>query len=185
MNQLKALFQWNGEISNTTHWLLRGFYVCLFFGLWQYLGPTGIPKPWRVWEAWLDLVKQYNLIGELSGSAQTCLLAMGLTIVLTLILAYISRIFVTHWVEFYFFNLDPDLLPSEDCDDEFFDSDLFAHRIDGSDSGYSAAYVQLQSHLAPKRTRGDLVRRHLRHSVRGGGFDGTKFCHRLDDAHQY
>jgi NitT/TauT family transport system permease protein len=92
MNQLKALFQWNGEISNTTHWLLRGFYVCLFFGLWQYLGPTGIPKPWRVWEAWLDLVKQYNLIGELSGSAQTCLLAMGLTIVLTLILAYISRI---------------------------------------------------------------------------------------------
>ena len=92
MDSLKALFQWNGKISSTTKWGLYIFYAVMFLIMWQYASPAGIPKPIPVWEAWKELVAQHNLIGELFNSAQTCLIAMFCTILLTLILAYISRI---------------------------------------------------------------------------------------------
>jgi NitT/TauT family transport system permease protein len=92
MNNLKELFQWNGTISGTTKMALYAFYVVMFFLIWQYFCPLGIPKPLAVWGAWKELVGQYNLLGELLNSAQTCLIAMFFTIVLTLFLAYISRI---------------------------------------------------------------------------------------------
>ncbi len=92
MNDLKQLFQWNGKISSTTKMGLYIFYVVAFFAIWEYARPLGIPKPLSVWTAWKELIGQYNLIGELFNSAQTCLLAMFFTIVLTLFLAYISRI---------------------------------------------------------------------------------------------
>ena len=40
----------------------------------------------------MELVTQYNLIGELLTSTQTCLAAMLITIVVAMLLAYISRI---------------------------------------------------------------------------------------------
>ena len=92
MNNLKELFQWNGTISGATKMALYGFYVVSFFLVWQNFCPSGIPKPVAVWGAWKELVGQYNLLGELLNSAQTCLIAMFFTIVLTLLLAYISRI---------------------------------------------------------------------------------------------
>ena len=92
MKDLNELFRWNGSISATTRWLLIAFYALVFFLLWQYFGPSGIPKPATVWAAWKDLVMHQNLIGELFSSMQTCLLAMLITILVTLFLAYISRI---------------------------------------------------------------------------------------------
>jgi NitT/TauT family transport system permease protein len=89
---MKELFRWNGQISGATKTGLYVFYGVFFLLMWQYFCPAGIPKPMRVWEAWFELVGQNNLIGELFNSAQTCLVAMFLTIVLTLFLAYISRI---------------------------------------------------------------------------------------------
>jgi ABC-type nitrate/sulfonate/bicarbonate transport system permease component len=89
---MKELFRWNGQISSTTKMGLYAFYAIFFFLIWQFFCPAGIPKPLRVWEAWLELVGQQNLIGELFNSAQTCLLAMFFTIILTLFLAYLSRI---------------------------------------------------------------------------------------------
>jgi NitT/TauT family transport system permease protein len=92
MQQLKSLFQWNGSISGTTRWALIVFYMLTFLGLWQFFAPAGIPGPGKVWAAWRDLVANQNLIGELLGSAQTCLLAMIITVLLAMLLAYLSRI---------------------------------------------------------------------------------------------
>jgi NitT/TauT family transport system permease protein len=89
---MKELFRWNGQISNRMKIGLYLFYAIFFFLMWQFFCPAGIPKPTRVWHAWIELVNQQNLIGELFNSAQTCLVAMFFTIVLTLFLAYISRI---------------------------------------------------------------------------------------------
>jgi NitT/TauT family transport system permease protein len=92
MNELKELFQWNGSISSMTRSALIVFYIVVFFLFWQFFCPIGIPKPATVLTAWQELVVQYNLIGELFNSMQTCLVAMVLTIFLTLVLAYLSRI---------------------------------------------------------------------------------------------
>jgi NitT/TauT family transport system permease protein len=89
MNQL---FRWNGEISGSTKSLLLVFYAVVFLLLWQFAAPAGIPNPGKCWNAWLELVTQYNLIGELLSSTQTCLMAMLLTILAAMFLAYISRI---------------------------------------------------------------------------------------------
>jgi NitT/TauT family transport system permease protein len=89
MNQL---FRWNGEISGTTKTLLLVFYVVLFLLIWQFAAPAGIPHPGKCWAAWVEMVSQYNLIGELVASTQTCLAAMVLTVVAAMMLAYISRI---------------------------------------------------------------------------------------------
>ena len=92
MNELKQLFRWNGTVSRTTQTLLALFYIAAFFLAWQFWGPAGVPRPGRIWTAWQELVGQYNLIGELFGSTQTCLTAMLLTILTGLGCAYLSRI---------------------------------------------------------------------------------------------
>jgi ABC-type nitrate/sulfonate/bicarbonate transport system permease component len=92
MNDFKELFRWNGQLSSLGKTLLIVFYILAFFGLWSFACPSGIPKPDRVWAAWQDAVANQNLIGELMNSMQTCLIAMCITIFLTLFLAYISRI---------------------------------------------------------------------------------------------
>ncbi len=89
---MKELFRWNGKLSPTTRLLVVIFYVFAFFLLWQYATPSGIPGPGKCWAAWQELVGQYNLLGELFNSAQTCLIAMLITIGLAMILAYLSRI---------------------------------------------------------------------------------------------
>lgn len=89
---MKELFRWNGTISGNMRIGLIIFYLALFLGLWQFAAPAGIPGPGKCWAAWQEMVFQYNLIGELLNSAQTCLLAMALTIFLAMLLAYLSRI---------------------------------------------------------------------------------------------
>jgi NitT/TauT family transport system permease protein len=92
MSDLANLFRWNGTVSGTTKTLLVVFYILVFFGLWQFATPVGIPQPGKCWAAWQELVTQYNLVGELLNSAQTCLIAMVLTILFAMILAYLSNI---------------------------------------------------------------------------------------------
>ncbi len=92
MNELKQLFSWNGTINKYTQWGLYIFYAILFYLLWKYIAPLGIPKPDVVWAAWKDLFFNLNLTGELLNSAKTCLVAMFVTIIIALLLAYISRI---------------------------------------------------------------------------------------------
>lgn len=89
MNQL---FRWNGDVSGTTKSLLIAFWIFVFLGLWQFVAPAGVPGPIKCWHAWVELVTQYNLVGELFSSAQTCLTAMALTIAAAMALAYLSRI---------------------------------------------------------------------------------------------
>lgn len=89
---MKELFRWNGTLTPTVRILVVVFYVVAFFLLWQYATPAGIPGPGKCWAAWQELVGQYNLIGELFNSAQTCLVAMFITIVAAMALAYLSRI---------------------------------------------------------------------------------------------
>ncbi len=89
---MKELFRWNGKPTGTLRGLTIAFWVLLFFSLWQFATPAGIPGPGKCWAAWQELVSQYNLIGELFNSAQTCLIAMLLTIVAAMVLAYLSRI---------------------------------------------------------------------------------------------
>lgn len=89
---MKELFRWNGTLTPTVRILVVVFYVVAFFLLWQYATPAGIPGPGKCWAAWQELVGQYNLIGELFNSAQTCLVAMFITIVAAMVLAYLSRI---------------------------------------------------------------------------------------------
>jgi NitT/TauT family transport system permease protein len=92
MNDFKQLFSWNGQISSLGKTLLYVFYALTFLGLWNFACPAGIPTPPKVWAAWQDAILTQNLIGELMNSMQTCLLAMLITIVLALILAYIAQI---------------------------------------------------------------------------------------------
>ena len=92
MQQLRELFRWNGTISGTTRALLIGAYAAVIFLAWQFFCPVGLPHPGKVWNAWFELVSQYNLLGELGASAQTALLAMTVTIVAAMILAYLSRV---------------------------------------------------------------------------------------------
>lgn len=89
MNQL---FRWNGDVSGTTKSLLLVFWALFLLGAWQFLAPAGVPGPGKCWHAWVEMVTQYNLIGELFNSAQTCLAAMALTIVAAMALAYLGRI---------------------------------------------------------------------------------------------
>jgi NitT/TauT family transport system permease protein len=89
---MKELFRWNGTISGSTKIALVIFYILAFLAAWQFAAPAGIPGPAKCLGAWNELVFQYNLVGELLNSAQTCLLAMGITIVLAMALAYLSRI---------------------------------------------------------------------------------------------
>ncbi|MFN0213555.1 MAG: ABC transporter permease [Saprospiraceae bacterium] len=89
---MKELFRWNGTPSPTVRMLVVVFYVLAFFLLWQFATPPGIPGPGKCWTAWLELVGQYNLVGELFNSAQTCLVAMAITILTAMIMAYLSRI---------------------------------------------------------------------------------------------
>lgn len=89
---MNELFRWNGTLTPTVRILVVVFYVVAFFLLWQYATPAGIPGPGKCWAAWQELVGQYNLIGELFNSAQTCLVAMFITIVAAMALAYLSRI---------------------------------------------------------------------------------------------
>gem|GEM_PF-932607 len=92
MQQLKELFRWNGTISGTTRALLIAAYAVVILLGWQFFCPVGLPHPDKVWNAWLELVLQYNLLGELGASAQTALLSMSVTIVAAMILAYLSRV---------------------------------------------------------------------------------------------
>ncbi len=92
MQQLKELFRWNGTISGTTRALLIATYAVVILLAWQFFCPVGLPHPGKVWNAWLELVSQYNLLGELAGSAQTALLSMTVTIVVAMLLAYLSRV---------------------------------------------------------------------------------------------
>ena len=62
MNQL---FRWNGDVSGTTKSLLIAFWIFVFLGLWQFVAPAGVPGPIKCWHAWVELVTQYNLVGEL------------------------------------------------------------------------------------------------------------------------
>lgn len=89
---MDQLFRWNGQISGTAKTLLIVFYLIAFLLLWQFAAPGGIPKPGKCWAAWMELTTQYNLIGELLASTQTCLMAMLITIIVAMLLAYISRI---------------------------------------------------------------------------------------------
>lgn len=89
---MNELFRWNGTLTPTVRILVVVFYLVAFFLLWQYATPAGIPGPGKCWAAWQELVGQYNLIGELFNSAQTCLVAMFITIVAAMALAYLSRI---------------------------------------------------------------------------------------------
>lgn len=92
MHELKELFRWNGAISGTTRTLLILTYAVVIFLVWHFFCPPGLPHPGKVWTAWLELVTQYNLLGELSASAQTALLAMTVTVLAAMILAYLSRV---------------------------------------------------------------------------------------------
>ncbi len=92
MHELKQLFRWNGAISGTTRTLLIITYAVVFLLIWHFFCPPGLPHPGKVWTAWLELVTQYNLLGELSASAQTALLAMTVTVLAAMILAYLSRV---------------------------------------------------------------------------------------------
>jgi NitT/TauT family transport system permease protein len=92
MNEIKELFRWNGKPSSTTKTILSIVYILVFFGLWQFACPSGVPKPNQIWAAWQDAVANQNLLGELANSMQTCLIAMAVTIVLALILAYLAQI---------------------------------------------------------------------------------------------
>ncbi len=89
---MKELFRWNGTPSPTLRALTIVFWTALFFSLWQFAAPAGIPGPGKCWAAWLEMVNQYNLLGELLNSSQTCLVAMLITIVAAMILAYLSCI---------------------------------------------------------------------------------------------
>jgi NitT/TauT family transport system permease protein len=89
---MKELFRWNGTVSGSTRIALVIFYILFFLVLWQFAAPAGIPGPGKCLNAWKEMVFQYNLIGELANSTQTCLLAMGLTVVVAMVLAYLSRI---------------------------------------------------------------------------------------------
>jgi NitT/TauT family transport system permease protein len=89
---MNELFTWNGKPSSLLKTLTVVFWILLFFCVWQFLCPSGVPGPAKVWTAWKELVSQYNLIGELFNSTQTCLTAMGVTIVAAMLLAYLSRI---------------------------------------------------------------------------------------------
>ncbi len=107
---MKELFTWNGSIPPLTKTLLALFWAAFFFLLWQYACPAGIPGPGKCAAAWQELVTQYNLIGELVSSTQTCLAAMGVTIVAAMLLAYLSRIpffepLVTVLTKFRFLSL--------------------------------------------------------------------------------
>ncbi len=92
MNEIKELFRWNGKVSASTKLLLNLFFLFSLLGLWHFFCPAGIPKPGAVWSAWKELAVQYNMIGELFKSMQNCLVAMLITIICALLLAYISRI---------------------------------------------------------------------------------------------
>jgi NitT/TauT family transport system permease protein len=92
MTDLRNLFKWNGNVSGTTKNALIVFYILFFCILWQFAAPVGIPVLSKCGQAWQELVTQHNLFGELLNSAQTCLLAMFVTIVLAMGLAYLSRI---------------------------------------------------------------------------------------------
>ncbi len=92
VKDLKQLFRWNGDVSRMTHSLLIGFYIVLFLAAWYFFSPPGIPGPDKVWGAWKEMVLQYNLFGELFSSTQTCLVAMVLTVIFAMVLAYLSRI---------------------------------------------------------------------------------------------
>lgn len=89
---MKELFRWNGTLSTTMRSGLILFYALVIFLLWKFATPAGIPGPEKCWQAWQELVGQYNLLGELFNSAQTCLVAMFITILATMVLAYLSRI---------------------------------------------------------------------------------------------
>lgn len=89
---MSQLFRWNGELSATMKTGLSLFWVAILLLLWQFMHPVGIPGPAKVWGAWKELVFEYNLIGELFGSAQMCLIAMLVTVIAAMLLAYISRI---------------------------------------------------------------------------------------------
>lgn len=89
---MKELFTWNGQVSPLTKTLLALFWVVFFFLMWQYSSPVGIPRPGKCAAAWQELILQYNLVGELANSAQTCLIAMSITIVAAMLLAYLSQI---------------------------------------------------------------------------------------------
>ena len=92
MHEFKQLFRWNGSISGTTRTLLLVTYAVVIFLLWQFFCPVGLPHPGKVWNAWFELIGQYNLLGELAASAQTCLLAMTITVLAAMVLAYLSRV---------------------------------------------------------------------------------------------
>jgi NitT/TauT family transport system permease protein len=86
---LRDIFSPNKAVSRTTMLIIVGIQLVVLFGAWYTTGPL-IPKPHEIWGALGKLVSEGDLIRELVVSTGLCLEALGIAILISAIISYLT-----------------------------------------------------------------------------------------------
>jgi NitT/TauT family transport system permease protein len=88
---LKYIFSPNKTVSKPTVLMIIGFQIMLLLAAWYATGEL-IPKPHEVLAALGNFFKEGDLVRELFVSTGLCLEAMGIAIVISLVVSYLTVI---------------------------------------------------------------------------------------------
>lgn len=89
LTELKNIFSPNKVVSRPTVLLIIGIQIVLFLFAWYSAGEL-IPKPHEIWAALGRLFRESDLLSELFTSTTLCLQALGLAILISLGIAYLT-----------------------------------------------------------------------------------------------
>lgn len=91
MKKIIGLFVPNSRINSSTNSLLWLVWIAIFFGVWQFFPSYVLPRPMEVFTSFVKMWNQ-GLVVHVWESFKLQLLAMGLSLVISLVLAYLARI---------------------------------------------------------------------------------------------
>src|SRR5687767_6069885 len=89
---LRKIFFPFGEITRPTRWAIVAFWAILFFIVFEFFHGGMIPSPLQVGESLGELVNSQGFYEDLMASMTTTFKAMFYSIVVTMLIVYLSTI---------------------------------------------------------------------------------------------